>query len=70
MVTFYEYLMRESDAGPIVGSHTNDSLLQASGILSKYGSKEATNQYFSDKADCKYLGKCGAKRRRRNRKHR
>lgn len=64
--------MRESDAGPIVGSHTNDSLLQASGILSKYGSREATNQYFSDKADCNYLRrKCkGRKYKGRNRKRR
>jgi hypothetical protein len=48
----------ESDAGPIVGSHTNDAILQASGIRSKYGAVEAKSQYNSDVSDCTFLGKC------------
>jgi hypothetical protein len=48
----------ESDAGPVVGSHTNDAILQASGIRSKYGAVEAESQYNSNVSDCTFLGKC------------
>jgi len=48
----------ESDAGPVVGSHTNDAILQASGIRSKYGAVEAKSQYNSNVSDCTFLGKC------------
>jgi hypothetical protein len=54
----------ESDAGPIVGSHTNDAILQASGIRSKYGAVEAKSQYNSNVSDCTFLGKCKKKVRR------
>ena len=48
----------ESDAGPIVGSHTNDAILQSAGAHSKYGAVESKSQYNSNVSDCKFLGKC------------
>ncbi len=54
----------ESDAGPIVGSHTNDAILQSAGAHSKYGAVESRNQYKSNNiSDCKFLGKCKKKRK-------
>jgi hypothetical protein len=52
MLTFLDWA-----GGPVVGSHTNDAILQSAGAKSKYGEVEAHTINVDGKADCKFLGK-------------
>ena len=66
MLTFWDWV-----GGPVVGSHTNDAILQSAGARSKYGEVEAYPIKHASIADCKFLGKnCNKKtkyhKRRKN----
>jgi len=52
MLSFWDWV-----GGPVVGSHTNDAILQSAGARSKYGEVEAHTKNVTSKADCKFLGK-------------
>jgi hypothetical protein len=57
MLTFLDWV-----GGPVVGSYTNDAILQSAGVKSKYGAVEGHASDVSSKADCNFLGaKCGKK---------
>lgn len=59
----FRRFFHESDAGPQVGSHTNDAILQSAGAHSKYGAVESKTRYNSNNvSDCKFLGRCRNKR--------
>lgn len=52
MLSFWDWV-----GGPVVGSHTNDAILQSAGAKSKYGEVEAHAKNVDARADCKFLGK-------------
>lgn len=63
----FRHFFYESDAGPRVGSHTNDAILQSAGAHSKYGAVESGVEYKSNNvSDCKFLGRCENKRKRKH----